>query len=340
LGFSDITVSSDRIFIDIEGRDYRHNFFTAIRAPFRVPAPMDKDCRAPHNDSGPNEQLEKAVESDPFRLFPYQAIVDRPRVAWPDGARVAVWVIPNIEHFHIEIGNHAPDIRNHSRRDYGNRVGVWRIIEVLAKHGVRGTVALNAEVGRYYPRIMEEVTKLKWELMGHGLTNSVLLTGMPKDEEAALIAEVHEVIGQWGQTMRGWLGPGLSETWHTLDLLRENGVEYVCDWVNDDLPYRMNNGLYSIPYSIELNDMPLFNMPSIDIGDFERRIRETFDVLYDEGARNGRVMAIALHPFLIGVPHRIRALDRALAYIASHGNVWFATGSEIIDAYRSQEHKQ
>jgi allantoinase len=285
------------------------------------------------------EPQESAVsqESDPFRLFPYQAIVDRPRVAWPNGARVAVWVIPNIEHFHIEIGNQAPDIRNHSRRDYGNRVGVWRIIEVLAKHGLRGTVALNAEVGRFYPRIMEEVTKLKWELMGHGLTNSVLLTGLPKDKEAAVIAEAREMIGQWGQTMRGWLGPGLGETWHTLDLLREHGVQYVCDWVNDDLPYRMNNGLYSIPYSIELNDMPLFNMPSIDIGEFERRIRETFDVLYDEGARNGRVMAIALHPFLIGVPHRIRTLDRVLSYIASHGNVWFATGSEIIDAYRSQE---
>jgi len=279
-------------------------------------------------------------ESDPFPLFPYQAIVDRPPVVWPNGARVAVWVIPNIEHFHIEIGNQAPDIRNHSRRDYGNRVGVWRIIEVLAKHGVRGTVALNAEVGRFYPRIMEAVTKLQWELMGHGLTNSVLLTGMPKDKEAAVIAEAREIIGQWGQTMRGWLGPGLGETWHTLDLLREHGVQYVCDWVNDDLPYRMNNGLYSIPYSIELNDMPLFNVPSIDIGEFERRIRETFDVLYEEGARSGRVMAIALHPFLIGVPHRIRTLDRALSYIASHGSVWFATGSEIIDAYRSQEQKQ
>jgi allantoinase len=286
------------------------------------------------------QESDVSQESGPFRLFPYQAIVDRPRVTWPNGARVAVWVIPNIEHFHIEIGNQAPDIRNHSRRDYGNRVGVWRIIEVLAKHGVRGTVALNAEVGRFYPRIMEEVTKLQWELMGHGLTNSVLLTGLPKEKEAEVIAEAREIIGQWGQIMRGWLGPGLGETWHTLDLLREHGVEYVCDWVNDDLPYRMNNGLYSIPYSIELNDMPLFNMPSIDIGEFERRIRETFDVLYEEGARNGRVMAIALHPFLIGVPHRIRTLDRALSYIASHGSVWFATGSEIIDAYGSQEQSQ
>jgi peptidoglycan/xylan/chitin deacetylase (PgdA/CDA1 family) len=276
-------------------------------------------------------------DADKLSFFPYQAIVDRPRITWPNGASVAVWVIPNIEHFHIEIGSNAPDIRNHSRRDYGNRVGVWRIMETLAKHNVRGTVALNAEVGRFYPRIMEEVTKLRWELMGHGLTNSSMLTGLAKEQEAAVIAETRQVIEQWGQKMRGWLGPGLTETWHTLDLLHEHGAEYVCDWVNDDLPYRMNNGLYSIPYSIELNDMPLFNTPSIDIADFERRICDTFDVLYEEGEKNARVMAIALHPFLIGVPHRIRTLDRALAYIASHGKVWFATGSEIIAAYRAQE---
>ena len=248
-----------------------------------------------------------------------------------------MWVIPNIEHFHIEIGKDAPDIRNHSRRDYGNRVGVWRIMEVLAKHGIRGTVALNAEVGRFYPRIMEEAARLKWELMGHGLTNSVVLSGLEKDKEASVIAETREVIEQWGQKMRGWLGPGLTETWHTLDLLRQHGVEYVCDFVNDDLPYRMNNGLYSIPYSIELNDMPLFNMPSIGIDDFYRRICDTFEVLYGEGEKSGRVMAIALHPFLIGVPHRIGYLDRALRHIASHGKVWFATGSEIIEAYRAQE---
>ena len=275
--------------------------------------------------------------SDPFALFPYQAIVDRPPLMWPNGAHVAVWVIPNIEHFHIEIGDEAPDIRNHSRRDYGNRVGVWRLMDVLASHGVRGTVALNAEVGRYCPRIMEAAAKLNWELMGHGLTNSVRLTGLARDREAAVIAETRQVIEQWGQTMRGWLGPGLAETWHTLDLLREHGVEYVCDFVNDDLPYRMNNGLYSIPYSIELNDMPLFNTPSISAAEFQRRICDTFDVLYEEGETNARVMAIALHPFLMGVPHRIRYLDRALKYIAAHDKVWFATGAEIIAAYRAQE---
>jgi allantoinase len=120
-------------------------------------------------------------------------------------------------------------------------------------------------------------------------------------------------------------------------LLRDAGVEYVCDWVNDDLPYRMNNGLYSIPYSIELNDMPLFNTPSISIDDFEKRIRETFDLLYEEGKHGGRVLGIALHPFLIGAPHRIRYLDRALSHIVSHDKVWLATGSEIIDAFRVQD---
>jgi peptidoglycan/xylan/chitin deacetylase (PgdA/CDA1 family) len=273
--------------------------------------------------------------SDPHALFPYSAIVDRNRVSWPNAARVAVWVVPNIEHFHLEIGPDAPDVRNYSRRDYGNRVGIWRLFETLSKLGIRGTVALNAEVAEFYPRIMEECRKLKWELMGHGLTNSVPLRGMDKDAEAATIVKTRAVIESSGLKMRGWLGPGLTETWNTLDLLKENGVEYVADWVNDDLPYRMNNGLYSIPYSIELNDMPLFNNPSISAADFDRRIRETFDVLYAEGVTLPRVMCVALHPFLIGVPHRIRHLERALQYIAGHDQVWFATGSEIIDAYKA-----
>jgi peptidoglycan/xylan/chitin deacetylase (PgdA/CDA1 family) len=277
------------------------------------------------------------TETGPFSLFPFRAIVDHPPVAWPNGARVAVWVVPNIEHFHVEIGNAAPDIRNHSRRDYGNRVGVWRLMEVLEKNGVRGTVALNGEIGKYYPRIMEAVLGLKWELMGHGLTNSVTLRGLSREQETSVIAETRKIIEGYGEKMRGWLGPGLTETDSTLDLLRAHGVEYVADWVNDDLPYRMSNGLYSIPYSIELNDMPLFNMPSIGIEEFYRKICETFDVLYDEGKTCGRVMCIALHPFLTGVPHRIRYLDRALRYVASHGQVWFATGHEIIAAYREQE---
>ena len=274
---------------------------------------------------------------DPFALFPFRAIADAPKITWPNGARVAVWVIPNVEHFHLEIGSPAPDVRNFSRRDYGNRVGLWRLMEVLTKHRIRGTVALNAEIGIYYPRIMQAMIDLDWELMGHGLTNSKIMSGLEIDAERKLILDTRKVIEDWGRKMHGWLGPGLTETFNTPDLLKECGVEYVADWVNDDLPYRFNNGLYSIPYSIELNDMPLFNNPSISIEDFKRRICDSFDVLYAEGAINGRVMGIALHPFLIGAAHRIKYLDEALQYIAGHDKVWFATGDEIIRAYKAQE---
>ncbi len=273
---------------------------------------------------------------DPFAQYPYRAIVDAPKIVWPNGARVAVWVVPNVEHFHIEMGPGAPDVRNFSRRDYGNRVGVWRIMDVLAKHNVRGSVMLNGEVGKYYPRIMKAMADLNWELLGHGLTNSSMLTGLDREAERKVIFETRDIIEAHGRKMKGWLGPGLTETFNTLDLLREAGVEYVADWVNDDLPYRMNNGLYSIPYTIELNDMPLFGNPSISIVDFHRRICDAFDVLYEEGGRNARVMCIALHPFLIGAAHRIGYLDRALQYIAGHDKVWFATGEEIVAAYAAQ----
>ena len=278
----------------------------------------------------------------PFRYFPYRAIVDHRPVRWPGGARLAVWVVPNIEHYRLDIarGGPAPDIRNHSRQEYGNRGGVWRLMDVLAKYGVRGSAALNGEAALYYPRVMEAMLALDWELMGHGVTNSITLTGLKRDEENRVIAETRAAIEQWGSRMRGWLGPGLTESFDSIELLRTNGVDYTCDWVNDDLPYRMNNGLYSIPYSVELNDQPLFNTPSISVDEFHFRIVETFDVLYAEAGGDGgtgRVMCIALHPHLTGAPHRIRALDRALAHIRSHDGVWFATGAEIIDAYRAQE---
>jgi peptidoglycan/xylan/chitin deacetylase (PgdA/CDA1 family) len=272
--------------------------------------------------------------SAPSSPFPYLPVTERPVFQWPNGSRIAVWVVPNIEHFHIEMGPGAPDIRNYARRDYGNRVGVWRLMEVLTKHKIRGTVALNGEVVEHYPQIMKECGRLNWELMGHGETNSTMLSGLDKEREKAVIASTKAAIASCGQSMRGWLGPGLTETWNTLDLLKEAGVEYVADWCNDDMPYRMNNGLHSIPYSLELNDMPLFNMPSISIADFKQRIVDSFDVLHAEAAKSAKVMCIALHPFLIGAPHRIKYLDEALKHITSHDGVWLATGSEIISAYR------
>jgi peptidoglycan/xylan/chitin deacetylase (PgdA/CDA1 family) len=281
--------------------------------------------------------------------FPYSAIVDRKPLRWPNGARVALWVIPNIEHFLFDRPSTSvtqatrslvPDVLNYSWRDYGVRVGIWRLMEVMERHRVRGTVALNSDVCERYPRIIEAGKALGWEWMGHGKTNSALINAQSEEEERVLIRHVCETIARAvGKRPRGWLGPALSESHRTLYILAENGIEYVGDWVNDEQPYpmRVRSGtMYSIPYSIEINDIPAFLDRSMTGEGFAAMIRDQFDVLYEDGAKSARVMAICLHPFLIGHPHRSKHFDAALKYIASRQEVWLATGSEIIDAYKAQ----
>jgi allantoinase len=278
--------------------------------------------------------------------YDYSPIVDRPVLRWPNGARVAVWVIPNIEHFRFNlpstslasIGPLNPDIRNYSWRDYGVRVGIWRMMEIMERHGVKGTVALNSDVCREYPRIIEEGRKLGWEWMGHGATNSVIINAQGQAEERALIKDVVTTIAKSvGKSPRGWLGPALSETVNTLDILAENGVEYVGDWVNDDQPYPMvvkKGRMFSMPYSQEINDIPaLLGLHQSPEG-FGQMICDQFDVLYEDGAKTGRVMSICLHPFLIGHPHRSKYFAQALAHITSRSEVWVTTGSEILDWYK------
>ena len=277
-------------------------------------------------------------QSDPFHLFPYRAIVDHPPVAWPNGAHVAVWVIPNIEHFHWEIGNAAPDVRNHSRRDYGNRVGVWQLMEVMEKNGVRGTVALNGEVGKYYPRIMAECARLKWELMGHGLTNSVMLSGLPKDKEAAVIAQTKGIIEGLGQTMRGWLGPGLTETWETPDLLKQEGYDYVADWVLDDQPVWLKTTttpIVNVPYTQECNDVAMMLIQHHTASEYYDRAIDQFEQIYGDAADSARVMALVVHPYIMGVPHRLKYFRRIFETIRKNSDVAFMTGEQILDWYLS-----
>jgi peptidoglycan/xylan/chitin deacetylase (PgdA/CDA1 family) len=231
----------------------------------------------------------------------------------------------------------VPDVLNYSWRDYGVRVGIWRLMEVLEKHGIKGTVALNADVCANYPRIIEEGKKLGWEWMGHGTNNSTIINKQSEEEERKLIAGIADTITKaTGRKPRGWLGPALTESHRTLDILAENGFDYVGDWVNDEQPYplKVRRGrLISIPYSIEINDIPCFLDAHRSAEEFERMIVDQFDGLYEDGAKTGRVMAICLHPFLIGHPFRAKYLDRALAHIRRHQEVWFATGAEIVDAY-------
>ena len=281
--------------------------------------------------------------------FPYSAIVDRKPLRWPKGARVAVWVIPNIEHFLFDRPSTSithvttslvPDVLNYSWRDYGVRVGVWRMMEIMERHGVRGTVALNSDVCDRYPCIIEAGNELKWEWMGHGTNNSTLINKQSEAEERALIAHVVGTITKaTGTHPRGWLSPALSESHRTLDILAENKIEYVANWVNDEQPYpmRVKSGtMLSMPYSLEINDIPAFIDHHQSGETFGRMIRDQFDVLYEDGGKTGRVMAISLHPFLIGHPHRSKYFALALEHITSRQEVWLATGSEIADWYKRE----
>lgn len=273
--------------------------------------------------------------------FPYSPMPRRPKLTLPNEARVALWVIPNIEVFaldeHIEERDVIPNVPGYASRDYGARVGIWRLMEVLERYGIRATVALNSEVCDVYPEIIEEGVRLKWEFMGHNESNTRRLNAMDAEEERRAVRNSLSRIEQaTGKRPAGWLGSGLQETWHTLDYLAEMGCKYVADWVNDDQPYKMQIGereLVSLNYSHEINDKPAFEKRNRTAEEFENMIRRQFDVLYREGAASGRVMAIALHPYIIGVPHRIDALDSALKYICSHQGVWLATGEEIVDHY-------
>jgi len=279
--------------------------------------------------------------------YPYSAIVDRKPLRWPNGARVAVWVIPNIEHFLFDRPSTSvtavttslvPDVLNYSWRDYGVRVGIWRMMDVMGKHGVKGTVALNSDVCRHYPRIIEAGKRLGWEWMGHGSNNSTLINRQSEEEEKQLIKNVVDTIKtSTGQQPRGWLSPALSESHRTLDILAENGIQYVGNWVNDEQPYPMrvkSGSIISMPYSIELNDIPVFLDQGQAPETFGKMISDQFDVLYEDGAKTGRVMSICLHPFLIGHPHRSKYFDQALAHIRARQEVWITTGGEINDWYR------
>jgi allantoinase len=286
----------------------------------------------------------------PYGPFPYSPIIRRPPLIWPDGARVALWIIPNIEFFSLAekvpaaaggSGAPVPDVPAWSVRDYGNRVGVFRLMGVLDRYGIRATVALNSELCAQHPEIIEEGNRRRWEWMGHNESNTRRLNEAAPGEEAGIIHRALATIERAAGTRPvGWLGSGLQETWDTLDLLAAEGCEYVGDWVNDDQPYAMTldggRWIVAMPYSQEINDKPVFERQHRTADEFRDMICQQFDVLYREGAESGRVMAIAIHPYLSGVPHRIDALDAALAHICRHDGVWKATGAEIARHYLAQ----
>jgi peptidoglycan/xylan/chitin deacetylase (PgdA/CDA1 family) len=278
------------------------------------------------------------------KLYEYSPITERAKLTWPDGARVAFYVGVNIEHFEVDkpstsiFGGTAmlvPDPLNYGWRDYGVRVGIWRMIEALDKYKMRASVLLNSDVCTHYPQIIEAGKQRNWAWCAHGKNNSNFQTGMSvEDERKALQNMVSTVSKATGRQVRGWLGPALTETFETPRLLKELGLTYVLDWCADDQPFALTvPGMMSVPYSIEVNDISLFVGKSLSGEAFYQVVVDQFDRLYKDGEKTGRVMSLCLHPFIINQPFRHKYLEKALEYITKHDGVWLTTSDDIAEHY-------
>ncbi|RUS67481.1 Peptidoglycan deacetylase [Saezia sanguinis] len=288
---------------------------------------------------------EMTTELGLYDYFPYEG---RPKITWPNGARIAVWVAPNIEFYEFNPPPNPvrspwarpnPDVLAYSHRDYGNRAGWKRTMAAMDEVGVRGSVSLNVAMCEHHPEIIKACADRGWEFFSHGIYNTRYVYGMTPEQERAIIVDSRETIKKWtGQRLDGWLSPALSNNPWSMDLLAEEGLLYTCDLFHDDQPTPLNvehGRLISVPYSLEMNDIIVYSTDFYTPRHYGEVIKRQFDQLYEEGAQSGTVMCIPLHPYAVGQPHRIEAFAEALSYIADKEQVWLATGREIAEYYLS-----
>jgi allantoinase len=280
----------------------------------------------------------------PHERIAYSAITDRPKLSLPQGARLAVWVIINVEEWNPREtlprtvlsppagGSPIPDIPNWAWHEYGNRVGFWRMLDVLDHFQIRAVLAINGSAIATYEPIARAARERSWEFIGHGFGQK---NQQAVPDERANITKTTAAIREFtGRAPRGWLGPGLTETWETPDILAEEGYEYVCDWVLDDQPVLLRTrgrSLVSIPYTQENNDVAMIAVQHHSAREYRDRAVNQFDQLYADAKDSARVMAVVGHPYLMGVPHRLRYFREALEHIKSHKDVVFWTGEQILD---------
>lgn len=277
--------------------------------------------------------------------YDFLPIIARKPLELPNGARVAVYVAVAIEYWAIDSQEWAvpgakippPNLFEYGPRDYGNRIGLWRIMEVLDRHNIKATAFFNSDICKHYPIIAKECKKREWEFCAHSTSNAVLLAGKTEAEEREIIRTTIDVITKAaGRRPIGWIGAALAETFNTPDILAEEGIKYVSDWVCDDQPFPLKvktGNLISMPYTLDLNDIPAFLMHGLTPSQFCDMVIAQFDTMYREGATQPRVMSIGIHHFLMGQAYRIAALDKAVQYMKGFKDVWFATSEEIAKWY-------
>ena len=281
--------------------------------------------------------------------LPYTPINARPKLQLPGGARVAVWTIVNVENWSPEgamprtvipppMGQPMlPDVTNWAWHEYGMRVGFWRILEALNARKLKATYAVNGSCIEIYRQACEAANAAGWDFMGHGYVQKPM--HKVDDQKGAIEATIKAIRDFTGKPPRGWESPGLTETDETLDLLKEAGIEYVADWCLDDQPVPLKTragAIVSVPYSLEITDVAISAVAQHSSDEIFKRGRDQFDRLYQEGASIPRVMAISVHPYLTGVPHRIKYLEMLYDHILGHKDVVMWTGAEILDWYKAQ----
>jgi peptidoglycan/xylan/chitin deacetylase (PgdA/CDA1 family) len=283
----------------------------------------------------------------------YSAIVDRPPLRLPAGARVVFWTIVNYEVWDIakpmarqvlpapQGVPQLPDVPNWSWHEYGMRVGCWRFFELFSRLGIKPTLAINARVCEDYPRVAEQARSDGWEFMGHSYQQGPIHN---EPDQKAMILRTLDICEQASGTRPvGWLGPGLTQTLDTPDILTECGIQYIGDWVYDDEPttIRTRHGpLVTLPYSVELNDIPMMIVQHHESDYLFKRAMDQFDRLYAEGEQRAKIMALAIHPYISGQPHRIKYLADIYNYVAAFDGVLHWNGVQILDWYRAAVNPQ
>ena len=284
----------------------------------------------------------------PKERLPYSAIVDRPPLKLPDGGRMVVWTMVNVEEWGIErpmprtvlsppMGQPLlPDLPNWAWHEYGMRVGFWRFLDCFTSRKVVPTLAINGSVCRTYPRVAKAALDAGWEFLGHGYLQGPM--HKVEDQRQAIRDTITAIKETTGKKPRGWESPGLTETYETIDYLAEEGIEYVCDWVLDDQPCDVQTSkgpIVSIPYTVETNDITMMALQHHSSDEMLRRSVDQFDRLYQESGAITRVMCVSLHPYISGVPHRIKYVEQLFDYMQRRPGVLFWTGEQVLDWYKA-----
>ncbi|WBU56307.1 polysaccharide deacetylase family protein [Paracoccus sediminicola] len=285
--------------------------------------------------------------------YDWTMLADRTPIEWPGGKKLAIWVNVSLQFYPLnqrgipfQVPNGMkmpyPDLRHFTLRDYGNRVGIYRLLDLFERRGLQPTFAMNTRLAQQTPYLVDRLRGIGTEILCHGWSMDDLhYGGQDRAEEAELVRRSLDTLRELtGMPIRGWLSPARNQSENTLDLLAENGVEYCADWVNDDMPYKMrteSGPIFTIPLSSEIEDQFVMGQNLHSEDSWVEQVCDSVDFLAREAEeKGGRMLGLSLHPWMVGQPHRISSLEAVLDHLFAQDTVWQATSGEILDAFQKQ----